>query len=31
LARACGTYMQKLVVDEVDRWRKILADVKMGV
>lgn len=28
--RQGGTYMQKLVVSEVDRWRKVLVDVKMG-
>jgi tripartite-type tricarboxylate transporter receptor subunit TctC len=28
--RQGGTYMQKLVVSEVDRWRKILVDVKVG-
>jgi len=30
LERQGGTYMQKLVVSEVDRWRKVLVDVKMG-
>ena len=28
--RQGGAYMQKLVVSEVDRWRKILVDVKVG-
>ena len=28
--RQGGTYMQNLVVSEVDRWSKILADVKWG-
>jgi putative tricarboxylic transport membrane protein len=30
LERQGGAYMQKLVVSEVDRWRKILVDVKVG-
>jgi hypothetical protein len=28
--RRGGAYMQELVVSEVDRWRKILADLKVG-
>jgi tripartite-type tricarboxylate transporter receptor subunit TctC len=28
--RQGGAYMQKLVVSEVDRWRKILVDAKAG-
>jgi hypothetical protein len=28
--RQGGTYMQRLVISEVDRWRKILVDVKVG-
>lgn len=28
--RQGGIYMQKLVVSEIDRWRKILVDVKVG-
>jgi hypothetical protein len=27
--RQGGAYMHKLVVSEVDRWRKILVDVKV--
>jgi hypothetical protein len=29
-ARHGGTHMQKLVVSEVERWRKILVDLKEG-
>jgi hypothetical protein len=28
--RQGAAYMQKFVVSEVDRWRKILVDVKVG-
>jgi tripartite-type tricarboxylate transporter receptor subunit TctC len=28
--RQGGTYMRKLVVSEIDRWRKILVGVKVG-
>ena len=28
--RQGGAHMQRLVVSEVDRWRKILVDVKVG-